>query len=99
MNIQENEKLLFDLSEFFKLFGDSTRIKILYALLDKEMNVTELSAYLKMTQPAISQQLRILKTSDLLGFRKEGKSTYYFPLDDHIKSILNLGMEHITEEE
>ena len=68
------EKMLFNLAELFKVFGDSTRIKILYALLEKEMSVTEIVEALNMTQPAISQQLRVLKTNGLVKYRREGKS-------------------------
>lgn len=92
-----DENMLCDLAELFKIFGDSTRVKILYALVDTEMNVTEISSFLKMTQPAISQQLRVLKTNGLVKFRREGKSLIYSLADDHVKTILNIGMEHLGE--
>jgi len=92
-----NENMLCDLSELFKIFGDSTRIKILYALVNKEMNVTEISTFLKMTQPAISQQLRVLKLNGLVKSRRDGKLIIYSLADDHVKKILNIGMEHICE--
>lgn len=93
----KDEKFLSDLAELFKIFGDSTRIKILYTLLKKEMSVTEIVEFLQMTQPAISQQLRVLKTSGLVSNRRDGKSILYSLADDHVKKILNIGAEHISE--
>lgn len=93
----KDEKFLSDLAELFKIFGDSTRIKILYTLLKKEMSVTEIVECLQMTQPAISQQLRVLKTSGLVSNRRDGKSILYSLADDHVKKILNIGSEHISE--
>ncbi len=93
----EDEETLCNLAELFKLFGDSTRIKILYSLVDKEMNVTEICEELKMTQPAISQQLRLLKQSGLVKSRRDGKSIIYSLADDHVKIILNIGLEHVSE--
>ncbi len=92
-----DEKLLSNLAELFKIFGDSTRIKILYSLLEKEMNVTQISEELEMTQPAISQQLRLLKTSGLVKNRRDGKSILYSLADDHVKVILSIGAEHLSE--
>lgn len=92
-----DERLLSNLAELFKIFGDSTRIKILYSLVEKEMNVTEISEKLEMTQPAISQQLRLLKTSGLVKNRRDGKSILYSLADDHVKVILNIGVEHLCE--
>jgi DNA-binding transcriptional ArsR family regulator len=92
-----DENLLCDLAELFKIFGDSTRVKILYALVDTEMNVTDISGFLNMTQPAISQQLRVLKLNGLVKFRRDGKSLIYSLADDHVKTILNIGMEHLGE--
>ena len=86
-----------DLAELFKIFGDSTRIKILYSLLEKDMNVTEIAESLNMTQPAISQQLRVLKLNDLVKFRRDGKSIIYSLADEHVKIILNIGLEHLGE--
>jgi|SRR5574344_2430 ArsR family transcriptional regulator len=91
------ENMMCDLAELFKNFGDSTRVKILYALVDNEMNVTEISECLNMTQPAISQQLRVLKSNSLVKFRRDGKSLIYSLADDHVKAILNIGMEHLGE--
>ena len=89
--------MLFNLAELFKVFGDSTRIKILYALLGKEMSVTEITGELNMTQPAISQQLRVLKTNGLVKYRREGKSLIYSLADEHVSIILNIGIEHLSE--
>ena len=91
------EKMLFNLAELFKVFGDSTRIKILYALLEMEMSVTEIVEALNMTQPAISQQLRVLKTNGLVKYRREGKSLIYSLADEHVSIILNIGIEHLSE--
>ena len=92
-----DEDALFDLAELFKIFGDSTRVKILYALLDKEMSVTEIASTLSMAQPAISQQLRILKTNGLVKFERDGKSLIYSLADSHVTSILSQGLDHIGE--
>ena len=92
-----NEGLLCELAELFKVFGDSTRVKILYVLLEKEMNVTEIAESLKMTQPAISQQLRVLKTNGLVRYRREGKSLIYSLSDEHVSIILNIGLEHLED--
>ena len=92
-----DEDILFDLAELFKIFGDSTRIKILFALLGQELAVGDLAEVLDMTQSAISHQLRILKTNGLVRFRREGKSLIYALSDDHVSKILNMGLEHIEE--
>lgn len=91
------EEKLFDLAEFFKIFGDTTRIKILYVLMCSEMCVCDLAQLLQMTQSAISHQLRILKQMDLVKNRREGKSIFYSLADGHIKTILSQGLEHIEE--
>lgn len=88
---------LFDLAELFKIFGDSTRIKILYVLFEAEMCVCDIAQLLRMTDSAISHQLRILKQARLVKFRKEGKSVFYSLADEHIKKIIDNGMEHINE--
>lgn len=88
---------LCDLAELFKVFGDSTRVKILYALLKEEMCVCDIAELLHMTQSAISHQLRVLKTARLVKYRKEGKAVFYSLADDHVKTVLAMGMEHITE--
>lgn len=92
-----DEDLLFDLAELFKIFGDSTRIKILFALLGRELSVGDLAEVLSMTQSAISHQLRVLKANGLVKFRREGKSLIYSLSDEHVTKILNMGLEHIEE--
>ena len=92
-----DEDLLFDLAELFKIFGDSTRIKILFALLGHELAVGDIAAALGMTQSAISHQLRVLKANGLVRFRREGKSLFYALSDDHVTKIMNMGLEHIEE--
>ena len=92
-----DEELLYDLAELFKVFGDSTRIKILYVLLESEMCVCDIAQLLNMTQSAISHQLRILKQSRLVKFRREGKTIFYSLQDDHVCSILSQGLEHLEE--
>lgn len=89
---------LYDLAELFKIFGDSTRVRILYALFDRRLCVCELADALDMTMSAISHQLRVLKQANLVRFERDGKTVYYFLADDHVRSILGCGMEHITEE-
>ncbi len=91
------EELLYDLAELYKIFGDSTRIRILYALFEKEMCVNDIAENLNMTMSAISHQLRILKQARLVKYRKEGKAVFYALSDDHVKSIIEMGMEHIAE--
>ncbi len=88
---------LYDLAELFKVFGDSTRIKILFALFEQEMCVCDIADTLNMTQSAISHQLRILKQSKLVGNRREGKSVIYFLADDHVRTIIDQGINHIEE--
>ena len=92
-----DEGTLCDLAEFFKVFADSTRIKILYALANNELCVCDIWQSLGLTQSAVSHQLRILKQMRLVKFRKEGKTIYYSLDDDHIQSILNGGLEHVME--
>ena len=91
------EEELYDLAELFKVFGDSTRIKILYVLLEKDMSVTEIAQTLSMTQSSISHQLRVLKQSRLVKFRREGKNIVYSLADLHVHTILSQGLEHIEE--
>lgn len=91
------EEDLYDLADFFKVFADTTRIKILYVLLTQEMCVCDIAQSLDMTQSAISHQLRVLKQMDLVKNRRDGKTIYYSLADNHIVSILNQGMEHINE--
>lgn len=95
--VMPDEQQLLELSEFFKVFGDSTRIKILYVLSQSEMCVCDIATLLQMGQSAISHQLRILKQMRLVNFRREGKTVFYSLADGHIQTILNQGMEHIEE--
>ena len=94
-NVSEDE--LSDLAELFKVFGDSTRIKILYDLFSGEKNVTEICADLEMNQSAVSHQLKLLKNARLIGSRREGKQMIYSLADDHVKTIIAMGKEHIEE--
>jgi len=91
------EETIFDLAEFFKVFSDSTRIKILSSLLVSEMCVCDLAAVLGTSQSAISHQLRLLKVFRLVKSRKAGKVVYYSLSDDHVKSIIELGLAHLSE--
>lgn len=91
------EESLYDLAELFKVFGDTTRIKIIYALFASEMCVCDIAALLNMSQSAISHQLRVLKQARLVKFRKEGKVVYYSLDDDHIKHIFDQGLLHVNE--
>lgn len=91
------EEVLYDLAELYKVFGDTTRIKILYVLFESEMCVCDIAGLLNMSQSAISHQLRVLKNNDLVKFRREGKAVFYSLADAHIKTILNQGLEHIEE--
>ncbi|HHV46821.1 MAG TPA: helix-turn-helix transcriptional regulator [Tissierellia bacterium] len=91
------EETLCDLAELFKVFGDSTRVKILWALDESEMCVCDIAALLNMTQSAISHQLRILKQARLVKSRREGKVVYYSLDDDHVKEIFDQGLSHIKE--
>ncbi len=88
---------LYDLAELFKVFGDSTRIKILYALFESELCVCDIAQLLNLTQTAVSHQLRVLKGSKLVKFRREGKTVFYSLDDDHVRSIIGQGMEHLNE--
>ena len=91
------DEQLYDLAELFKIFGDSTRVKILYALLESELCVCDIAKLMEVTQSAVSHQLRVLKNSKLVKFRREGKTVYYSLADDHVLHILDQGMEHILE--
>ena len=93
------EDKLYDLADFFKVFADPTRIKILYVLMCSEMCVCDLAQILNMTQSAISHQLRTLKQMDLVRNRREGKTVFYSLADGHIKTILSQGLDHIEEDE
>ena len=91
------EEALYDLAELYKVFGDSTRIKILYVLFEAEVCVCDLAQCLNMTVSAISHQLRVLKQSRLVKSRREGKTVFYSLADEHVRTILGQGMEHIEE--
>ena len=92
-----DDEYLYDLSELFRIFGDSTRIKILYSMFDTELNVGDMAKILNLSQSSVSHQLRILKDNKLVKFRRDGKSIYYSLDDDHVRSILQLGMDHVEE--
>ncbi len=92
-----NENTLYDVAELFKNFSDSTRIRILYCLFEKERSVTEISELLQMNQSAISHQLRFLKNSKLVKNRRSGKTIYYSLDDDHVYNIILQGIEHVSE--
>ena len=94
-----NEVTLYDLAELFKIFGDSSRIRILYSLFDGERNVSDLSEGLQMTQSAVSHQLRILKGAKLVRARREGKNIFYSLADEHVRTIMGQGLEHVVEED
>ncbi len=91
------ESDLYDLAELFKMFGDSTRIRILFVLFEADVCVCDLAAALNMTPSAISHQLKLLKNSRLVKSRREGKSVFYSLADDHVRTIVREGMEHIEE--
>ncbi len=92
----EDEKI-FDLSELFKVFGDSTRMKILFVLLETEACTCDLAEILKMTSSAVSHQLNVLKRSKLVKNRREGKSVFYSLADEHVRTIIRQGIEHVEE--
>ena len=92
------ETELYDLAELFKVFGDSTRIRILFVLFEAEVCVCDLALALNMTQSAISHQLKILKQNKLVKSRREGKSIFYSLADDHVRTIISMGREHIEED-
>lgn len=92
-----SEEHLYDLAELFKVFGDTTRIRILYALFEAELCVYDIADLLGMSQSAISHQLRVLKQARLVRSRREGKQQYYSLADDHVRTIIGQGMDHIEE--
>ena len=91
------EDTLYDLTELFRIFADSTRVRILYVLFESEMCVCDIAALLGMTQSAISHQLRALKNARLVKSRRDGKTVFYSLADEHVKTILDQGIEHVTE--
>ena len=92
-----DDETLYDLADLFRIFADSTRIKILYVLFESEMCVYDIAQLLNMTQSAISHQLRCLKQSKLVKYRREGKTVFYSLADAHVRTIFDQGMEHIME--
>lgn len=94
---QPDDEILYDLAELFKVFGDSTRIKILYSMFENELCVNDIAKLLNLSQSSVSHQLRILKSSKLVKFRREGKSIYYSLDDEHVRAIISMGMEHVEE--
>ena len=91
------ETELYDLAELFKVFGDSTRIKILYALFESDLCVGDLAQLVNISQSAVSHQLKILKDAKLVKFRREGKIIFYMLDDDHVRTMLSMGMDHVEE--
>ena len=92
-----DDEVLYELADLFRVFGDSTRIKILYALHDSELCVQDIADAVQLSQSAVSHQLRVLKDSKLVRFRREGKTVFYSLADSHVSSILAQGMEHVCE--
>ena len=97
MQVMPADQQLLDLAEFFRVFGDSTRIRILYVLSQSEMCVCDIAQMLRMTQSAISHQLAVLKKSKLVKYRREGKTVFYSLSDGHVRTIIDQGMEHVSE--
>ncbi|MBO4377168.1 MAG: winged helix-turn-helix transcriptional regulator [Lachnospiraceae bacterium] len=93
-----DETELYDLADLFKVFGDSTRLKILFVLFDGEFSVGDLATSLNMTQSAISHQLKVLKTNKLVKSRRDGKLMFYSLADEHVRVIIAMGREHIEEQ-
>ena len=93
-----DDNTLYDLADLFKIFGDTTRVKILYALFESELCVCALAELLDVSQSAVSHQLRVLKDAELVTRRREGKTIYYSLADEHVRAIIEMGFEHITEE-
>ena len=95
--VMPDDEVLYELADLFRVFGDPSRIKILYALHDSELCVQDLANAVQLSQSAVSHQLRVLKDSKLVRFRRDGKPVYYALADDHVRSILSMGMDHIEE--
>ena len=94
-----DDEVLLDLADTFKLFSDSTRLKILYSLTEAEMCVCDISVLLGMSKSSVSHQLQVLKQSNLIKYRKAGRVVYYSLADDHVKTICRMGMEHVLEDD
>ena len=92
-----DDEVLYELADLFRVFGDSTRIKILYALFESELCVNDIAQVVGISQSAVSHQLRLLKASKLVKFRRDGKTVFYSLDDDHVRSMIALGMEHVEE--
>ena len=92
-----DDEVLYDLAELFRVFGDTTRIKVLYALFESELCVNDIAQVVGISQSAVSHQLRLLKANKLVKFRRDGKTVYYSLDDDHVRSMIALGMEHVEE--
>ena len=92
-----DEATIYDLADFFKIFGDSTRMRILYAIDGEPMCVCDIAELLGMTKSAVSHQLKVLRQSDLITYRKSGKNVYYTLADDHVRDIIEKALEHIRE--
>lgn len=92
-----DEEVMYNLADLYKILGDSTRIKILYVLFEAEMCVCDIAQLLNMSMSAISHQLRVLKQFQIVKYRREGKTVFYSLIDNHIRNIINQGMEHICE--
>ena len=95
-DIMPSEEIIYDVADFFKVFGDSTRLKILLSLKNGEVCVGDISEVLNMSQSAVSHQLRILRQNDIVKFRKDGKIVYYSLDDIHVETLLTQSMEHVT---
>lgn len=95
MTEEIRNEFIYDVADFFKVFGDSTRIKMLYILMESELCVGDIAEKLDMTQSAVSHQLRVLRQSDLVKYRKDGKTVYYSLDDGHVKTVIEQGMSHI----
>ena len=95
--VMPDDEVLYELADLFRVFGDSSRIKILYALHDSVLCVQDLANAVQLSQSAVSHQLRVLKDTKLVRFRRDGKTVYYALDDDHVRSILSMGMDHIEE--
>ena len=94
---QPADEYLYDLAELFKVFGDSTRIRILYALFESELCLGDIAQLLNLSQSAVSHQLKLLKDAKLVKFRREGKIIFYALDDEHVRTIISMGMEHVEE--
>ena len=97
LDLLPDEEILYDVAELFKVFGDSTRVRIICALFEREMCVCDIAEVLNMTQSAISHQLRVLKQARLVKYRRDGKTVFYSLSDDHIKHIFKQAFEHVME--